>query len=181
MKEQWMPVVGYEDIYEISSIGRCRRSGKARGARIGHILKPFIHRATGYFTYSLCLDSQNKTHSAHRLVAGAFLGPIPKGQHVNHKNGVRTNNRVENLEVVTCAENNLHAYRVLGRKSVMPGLKGSKHPMSKLKEENITTIKSLSANGMKQNKIAQKFGVDRALISLIVNNKIWKHITGASL
>lgn len=70
----------------------------------------------GYLFVSLSKDGKRYLKKVHRLVAQAFIpNPFHKPQ-INHKNGDKTNNGVDNLEWVTNAENMLHAYRVLGRK-----------------------------------------------------------------
>lgn len=62
---------------------------------------------SGYHTFGL----DNKTAYVHRVVYEAFVGPIPKGYDINHENGIKTDNRVENLTAVSRSENQLHAYR----------------------------------------------------------------------
>lgn len=83
----------------------------------GGLLKPDKLR-NGYFRVTLNLGSRKsaKTELVHRLIARTFLGEAPTSSHqVNHKNGDKSDNRVENLEWVTPSENQLHAVRVLGR------------------------------------------------------------------
>lgn len=118
MSEQWRPVVGYESTYEVSNLGNVRRSGPAArngngrggGARLGLHLKQ--HSVPGgYQVVQLWQDGRPKMRLVHRLVAEAFLGPVPEGREVNHKDGNKRNNGNANLEYVTHSENNKHAYR----------------------------------------------------------------------
>ena len=95
-------------------------------------LKP-VKQNTGYFYARI----KNRIIAVHRLVAEAF---IPNPEHkpcVNHKNGIKTDNRVENLEWNTYGENNLHAYRVLGRdyKPPFKGKHGKEVPFSKVVQQ----------------------------------------------
>lgn len=97
--EEWREVVGYEGIYKVSSYGRVQNS-------YGHILKPEISR-NGYERVTLF---DRKKYQVHRLVAIAFI-PNPQNKEVvNHKNGVKTDNAVDNLEWNTWSENVSHAY-----------------------------------------------------------------------
>lgn len=102
MKEEWRPAVGYEDRYEVSNQGRVRNSN-------GLIMKPSLHR-DGYLWIGLVSKTMPYNVSVHRLVAKAFL-PNPENKPtVNHKDGCKTNNQVDNLEWATYSENVRHAY-----------------------------------------------------------------------
>lgn len=98
MTEQWRPVVGWEGLYEVSSEGRVRSF--RRGAN-GRVLRPGI-ASHGYPTVAL---GRGNTQSVHVLVAAAFLGPCPEGQEVRHRDGKRTNPRMENLHYGTRGQN----------------------------------------------------------------------------
>lgn len=102
--EEWRDVPGYEGRYQASSLGRIQGP---RGLN-----KPFKNR-DGYLVATLYTRDGKVRTGVHRLVALAFIpNPEDKPQ-TNHKNGIRTDNRPENLEWVTCSENNLHRRRVL--------------------------------------------------------------------
>ena len=103
-RETWRDIPGYEGRYQVSNLGRIR-SIKVT------LLRPY--NARGYLVASLRAGGANVRHGVHRFVAEAFI-PNPEGkEQVNHINGDKTDNRVENLEWVTCQENNLHRCRVL--------------------------------------------------------------------
>lgn len=107
--EGWRPAMGFEDEYEVHPEGKVRRTTWKKGAKGGRILKPRLNPA-GYFQVHL----RRKNVTVHRLVALTFLGsPTGNAREVNHKNGIRTDNRRENLEWVTSSENNFHSWRVL--------------------------------------------------------------------
>lgn len=129
MKETWRGVAGYEDVYQVSATGEVK--ALARVDRFNkpwpeRILKQWKHGRQGeYRAVALCRQGRVKHFQVHRLVAQAFL-PNPEGkEQVNHRDGNPSNNEVGNLEWATNRENNLHAYRVLGRVAGMKGKVGS--------------------------------------------------------
>jgi len=101
--ERWLPVVGYEGIYEVSDMGRVKRVAAAQGTRVGMVLKP-IEQA-GYHFYNLNKKgAPRKRLQAHRLVLNAFVGPQPEllGLHYDDDG---TNNRLDNLRWGTRLDN----------------------------------------------------------------------------
>lgn len=117
--ETWRKIAGSQ--YLVSNEGRIK------SLRSGRILKPWLNCATGYPQVRI---GGRKKHSVHRLVACAFLGEFPD-LFVNHKDGSRTNNNVENLEWVTHSGNMKHAHQVLKVKNSCHGKYGAAHPCSK--------------------------------------------------
>ena len=105
---EWISVAGYER-YSVNEYGVVRNNETDR------LLIPITNKA-GYLT--VCLyNGSKKTFRIHRLVAEAFIPNTENKPFVNHKNGIKTDNRVCNLEWATSSENNLHKCRVLGKKS----------------------------------------------------------------
>ena len=100
-------IAGYEGIYFVSSSGQVKRNGK--------LLKPGLG-TNGYLSVALCLNGKSRRRTVHRLVAETFLCRESSKQEVNHRNGDRVDNRIENLEWITRSENIKHSYDVLGRK-----------------------------------------------------------------
>lgn len=139
MSEEWKQSQ-FDSGYEVSSLGRVRSKdrmvsqkecGRASGYErllSGRQIKPFISKKTGYVQVNF---SGKSRHSVHRLVAMEFCEGYQDGLIVNHKNGDRSDNRAENLEWVTAAKNNAHAFRELGRKPSSLGMFGGDHPTSK--------------------------------------------------
>jgi DNA-binding transcriptional regulator YiaG len=164
MKEEWRDIKGFYGDYKISNFGKIKslKHGKEK------ILKIHKHN-NGYNFITLSHNGNQKGYLLHRVVVKAFLGDIPDGLDVNHKDGDKDNNFLNNLEVVTKSENQNHAARL--------GLKpcGEKHKNSKLTESQIKEIREDNRK-TPQHVFAKKFGVARSLISMIQNNKIWKQI-----
>ena len=112
IKEKWRPVVGYEGFYEVSSLGRVRSldriveySNGARHLHQGQFLSPTKDKC-GYLVVHLYKDGKRTDKKVHRLVAQAFI-PNPRNlPEVNHKNEVKNDNRVENLEWISHLDNN---------------------------------------------------------------------------
>lgn len=116
MEEIWKNVIGFENLYEVSNLGNVKRCGgyetghKRHGLtdtkyyRKEHILKQQSKR--GYMVVSLYNNGSVKQLLVHRLVWEAFNGPIPKDMEINHLSEDKTDNRLENLSLVTHAQNN---------------------------------------------------------------------------
>jgi HNH endonuclease len=109
--------------------------------------------------------------SAHRLVWRAANGPIPDGLVINHKNGVKTDNRIVNLELITQQGNVLHAYRT-GLKSN----RGDKHPSRKLGSADVRGIRRLLGEGATCRDLSLKFAVTVQTIYHIRARKTWSHL-----
>jgi hypothetical protein len=134
--EQWRQT--HDPNYMVSNFGRvksldrqvkCGPKGKnAHRTHKGQILTPFLSHSTEYFQVNL---SNRKRFNLHRLVAMAFCSGFQESAVVNHKNGIKGDNRAENLEWVSQAENNIHAFRVLKRKPTYLGKFGKEHSASK--------------------------------------------------
>lgn len=105
--EIWKDIKGFEGLYKISNLGRVK--SLERIDAIGHRVKEKILKLQitydDYYRVALCKNSKVKKYSAHRLVWIAFNGPIPEGLQVNHINEITTDNRLSNLNLMTCKEN----------------------------------------------------------------------------
>ena len=168
--EIWKDITGYEGIYQISNHGRVRRIWKKSRTNPEGKLKILKMSITGYGYYSLYLfkNGKRKQYTIHKLVAVEFIeNPLNKPQ-VNHIDGNKINNHVDNLEWCTCSENIKHAYKTGLKKAKT----GADHYNSKLTQKQIDQIRKLK--GLKTHKeIAKMFNVSNSHITRILNNKKW--------
>lgn len=173
MEEIWVNVTNYEGIYQVSNAGNARsldrkvfNKGNNTWCNIkGKTLKPSMDKG-GYLYVGLFSKENIETKSVkiHRLVALAFCKGFQEGMEVNHKNGIRQDNRSVNLEWVTRSQNK----RGLNTN-------GDRNNASKLKNNDIGVISSLFDSGVSQSVIAKAFGVTQPTISNIITNKHYKN------
>lgn len=164
MKIEWMPVLEFPG-YEVSSNGEVRslnynREGKTK------LLTPSFDK-NKYLKVGVTKEKKLYNRYVHRLVAAAFL-PNPENKpSINHKNGIKTDNKVSNIEWCTVSENNKHCIRVLGRKVPPPFFKGKRGkdiPYSRpVKQLNKKTGEVL---GVFESctEAAEKTGIDNSII-----------------
>lgn len=136
MEEIWKTIKGYENYYQISNQGRVKSVTRFVNDNNGvvllksKILNPMINEK-GYLRIGLSKNNQRKYKRIHRLVAEAFIPNPDNKPQINHKNGIKTDNRVSNLDWVSISENVKHSYHVLHRKKSMLGKFGVDNPNSK--------------------------------------------------
>jgi HNH endonuclease/NUMOD4 motif len=147
MIERWKPIPGYPN-YEASDNGRIRNTMRSRLMRGGNI--------KGYRRVQFGRDTSHMLW--HRLVAAAFLGPCPTGLEVNHKNGRKNDNRIENLEYKTHLENMAHAFNT--------GLRSTK-----IKKSDVVVMRSMRRDGALHINIARKFGIAKSYVSMLLAGK----------
>lgn len=164
MEEIWKDIPGWEGIYQVSNLARirCIRVTYFEGDKFGD-----------YIRVTLSDKKRRERHPLHRLVAQSFLpNTEPEKYMVNHKDGNKKNNKLENLEWVTPSENIIHAFKM----GLHVPSKGSKLNKGVLKEEDIPKILELCKEGKSLTTIAKMFNTSYSNISIIKNNKAWKHI-----
>lgn len=108
--ETWLPVRDYELLYEVSNIGRVRRTISTATYIRGTLLTPFT--VVGYYRVGLSKNGKAIQYSVHRLVMSSFVGECPAKHLVDHVDGCKTNNRLNNLEYVTFKENMCRASKL---------------------------------------------------------------------
>lgn len=178
MKEIWKDIAGYEGLYQVSNLGRVKsferrwRTGKNNNIKRKHkeMIISKSKQIKSYHVVTLYKNNIQTQKGVHRLVAKAFI-PNPENKpQVNHKDGNKLNNHINNLEWVTIKENMRHA-AINGLKA-----KGEKNGNSKLTRKDVIEIKKMLKKGILQREIAEIYNVDRTAISLIKRNRNWKHV-----
>lgn len=177
--EEWRSISGFP-YYMVSSFGRIKSLPKLkiRGGRTGNfmtkekILKQTVVSGTGYLSLTLCNDTGKNQRLVHILVARTFIENIDNLPEVNHKKGIKTDNRVHQLEWNTTSDNQKHSYEI-GLKDK----KGEKHHLRKLTNDAVLEIRRLY-NGkiMKPADIARKYSVSPQAINSVAKGLSWKHI-----
>jgi len=177
-KEVWLPVKGYEGIYEISSKGRLKSLDRLVDNYGGKTLfKGGIRKQSldsyGYVRYNMSKNSKTKGCFGHRLVAEHFIDNPEMKPQVNHINGIKTDNRVENLEWSTPFENIKHSIE-MGLQNVN---KGEDVHFSVLTENQVREIREkYKPRKYTFKQLGLEYGVCYQTIQCIVRRKSWKHI-----
>mgnify|MGYP000491117244 CR=1 FL=1 len=182
--EIWKDIPGYEGYYQASDLGQIR-SLRFKGKSRIKIRKPHLDKY-GYLCVGLIKENKKNTRTVHRLVAKAFLGISDLV--VNHKNGIKIDNTVENLEYITVAENNRHAYRTGLQDNKNEKLRQSQlkllsknHQNAKLTEDEVLEIRKVYAEGgISQRKLGLKYGVTQGTIFDVVNFRSWNKLSDLS-
>lgn len=133
MQEIWKDIEGYEGLYQVSNLGRVKSLKRKTNNQFGkeeRILSLTIN-SVGYKVTKLSKSKMSKTINVHRLVAETFI-PNPNNYPcINHKDGDKTNNCIDNLEWCTYSHNNKEAFKLGLRKPAWKGKKGSQHNCAK--------------------------------------------------
>ena len=167
-KEIWSSIEDFPD-YGVSNLGRVR-SYKVSCRRKPCILKGFVN-SNKYHGVTLYEQDKSSNFYTHRLVLEIFVGPCPDGHEANHKDGIKANNKLENLEWITLSKNQAHAY--------FTGLRNNRGVMArnvKLGDKDVIEIRRLAESGIRQNIIAKMFKISSQNVNTIVHRLSWRHI-----
>lgn len=187
--EVWKAIKGFEGYYEVSNLGRVRSLDRYvnhnfGGKRFckGQLLKPTPDK-DGYHRVNLKIKQKGSISLVHRLVAYAFI-PNPENKpQVNHINGIKHDNRIENLEWCTLSENRQHAYDTNLQNGI--NRRGCKSNFAKLSESDVKDIRNLYKGDLRliskndrhkylsTKKIAKKYNVSAGAIQAIISGKTW--------
>lgn len=177
--EDWKNIKGYEGFYKVSSMGNIKSLKRKVKHPTGYtrtvnekVLKPTI--VNGYHHVDLSKYGKRERHLVHRLVASAFIENHNKKPQVNHIDGNKTNNNVNNLEWATASENVTHGYLT----GLSKPMAGSKNGHSKLSESEVIEMRNWYSKGRTQKELAEKFEVSTWTVQGIVEGRTWNNVKG---
>lgn len=159
MKDKGFSVRGIGREYRVSDVYVSKLLRGDAYIDKGKILKP-AKRRDGYLFVCLVKDGAKSQPVIHRLVALAFLEPVEGATQVNHKDGCKTNNSLDNLEFVTPSENALHALYTLGKSK-------------KITCEQARAIKAEKTKGTARKIVAAEHGISIHMVTAIWMGKSW--------
>lgn len=169
--------------YEVSNTGDIKSLPKSHiqtyktGKKAIHTTRERIlkkrHDSKGYNTCILYKNGRTFCKKVHRLVAEAFLPNPKKYPQINHKNGIKDDNRVENLEWCDNSYNQKHAIKIGLRKNTS---RGEDNNLSKLTERDVKRIRMALKCGIQRKELEKIFKVSKPCITAIATNRNWKHV-----
>jgi hypothetical protein len=163
------PIEGYEGLYEVDNMGNIYTLPK--NSRPERILV-FSPDSFGYLRVGLCKNNKVKTFKAHRIVALTFIPNLENLPQVNHKNGIKTDNRVENLEWASAKSNINHAWKI----GLSKALNGDSNGNSKISDnERDAIVRDYALTDMTQDQIGKKYGVTQSNVAQIVKAYLKRH------
>lgn len=153
MEEIWKSILDYEEYYEVSNLGNIRN------IKTNRILKQSV--SFGYKRIKLTKNGKGKEFSVHRVVLQSFTENSDNKPIVNHKDGDKFNNYLNNLEWCTAKENVNHAVNT----GLMPS--GINHPKAKLTKEDVLNIIELRKSGVRPRDIMKMYNIGRSTASFV--------------
>ena len=173
-QERWKPITEpeFEDLYEVSDQGRIRSLPRPtpRGVQGGRVLKP-ARLGPGYQTVTLSGNGLRVHRLVHQLVLRSFVGEPEEGQEVRHLNGVRGDNRLENLDWGTSSENEADKRRHGTLQA------GEKNGAAKLSAAQVAEIRrTYASGGVSQKTLAAAYRVSQGTVSRLITGTRWAHL-----
>lgn len=162
--EVWKPINRFEGKYWVSNLGRVKSK---RGIRKFSTTRDGYHRVVLYVE-----NSKKITISLHKIVAIAFIEKVISKPHINHINGIKKDNRAENLEWCTPKENTNHAIKI-GLIDLSPQ---RFNKSNKLSEDSVKEIFKSNSSYL---DLMSKYNVGKSSISAIKTGRTWSYVTGA--
>lgn len=154
---------GFASTHQVSSEGRLRKGER--------ILRPTLKDGR-YLIIGLRRNGKHYLRYVHRLVAEAFLGKIPAGKEINHRDGNKRNNHWRNLERVTHLENMQHA----SKNGLLTGPRGERCRSAILTAKIVVRMRQLRRRGWTARRLGERFGVSGSAAYFAVSGRSWKHI-----
>jgi hypothetical protein len=170
MAERWLPIAGYEGLYEVSDMGNVRSI--PRPSTAGGLLKQ-THSHGGYMKVCLSKGNHVRTCAVHRLVASAFVDNPNHKPEVNHLNGDKSDNRAANLDWCTRSENEAHAFAVLGKKPNAPWKGKARRFARRFTDEQVRAIRK---DSRPLRVIGMEYGVSKTAIRDIKAGKNYQEV-----
>ncbi len=160
MEEIWKDIKGYEGLYKVSNLGMV----KSVRYNTNKILSIIHNIKTGYNSVALCYNRKRETMYIHRAIAMAFIENPDNKPHINHKNGIKNDNSINNLEWVTSSENHKHKYDVL---------KYKQHRRKHTEDEVYKIREMYNNSSITQVKLVDIFNSNKTTINNILKNKAY--------
>ncbi len=178
MKEMWKPIKGFEGRYEVSNLGNVRSfimrgNGKRKVSDTPQkYIKPLGDK-NGYRQFAFSDGEKKIQKKIHRVVLESFVGDCPDGMECCHINGIKSDNRLENLRWDTHRNNQV---KDGGARGIIGS--GENNPMAKIKAETVFSIRTYHCENphVSQSELADIFGLRREHISKILRRERWAHI-----
>jgi hypothetical protein len=175
-QEIWKSVKGYEGFYEVSNLGRVRTIARIaiglsklknpRKTPVKAKIKKSRINQSGYVTVALVRNNVSAVTYLHRIIATAFISN-PKGYKIiNHKNGIKSDNRIENLEWCTSGYNNQHAINTRLRKPAR----------AQIDEKMAYKIREMRSQKLTYEKIGELVGISKASIGAFLRGTNYKYL-----
>lgn len=182
--EIWRDVPGWEGRYSISTLGRVRTNYIDYGNQTGVWYRRSVHRICtipihpkGYRYLRLSVHGKTTTTGVHQLVAQAFVSNPCGYKEVNHRNGIKHDNRPENLEWVSHQGNMVHAWGA--GLMINARLTGTKHHRAKIDDDVVRAIRAAVptfSDSETKARVAAQYGVSICTVNDILKRRSWKHI-----
>lgn len=174
MHERWRPVPGYEEFYSVSDLGRMRLEvDRLPRMRANTILHPTPDK-DGYLLIGLRQSGgRQRMHRVALVVLAAWSPEERAGREANHKNGVKTDNRVENLEYATCGQNIKHAIE-----TGLRDLRGARNPSARLDEATVLWLRKRAASGVNFSALGREFTITSQMARKIAIGEAWQNVGG---
>lgn len=172
MEELWKDVVGYENLYQVSNLGNVKSLNNWHKHKNG---SPYLRnqvRCSTYLAVGLTKNTKRTQFQIHALVAMAFIPNPNNYPEVNHIDGIKSNNQVENLEWCTRSMNIRHAFDT----KLNIAARGVKNGSSKLSNDDIKLIRDMSIPGISKNEIVNKLHVALSTVYRVLNGTTWSHV-----